>query len=231
MASLELLRTISVPMKTYKFYLLSIAIILIDQAVKMLVHFNMELGSVGQIRVFGDWFKLHYTLNPGMAFGLQIGSEYGKLALSLFRLAAMVGIALYLRVLARKGVHEGLLWCTALILGGAIGNVIDSTFYGVFLHNAPEGSPTAWFHGQVIDMFYLDLWEGFVPEWVPFIGGEFYSLWPIFNVADASIFVGVFLILLLQRKFFEEQSKSETPASEGTPTPETYNPNTLTQNS
>jgi signal peptidase II len=80
-------------------------------------------------------------------------------------------------------------------------------------------------------MFYLDLWEGFVPEWIPFIGGEFYSLWPIFNVADASIFVGVFLILLLQRKFFEEHSQTEAPASEGTPTPGTYNPNTLTQSS
>jgi signal peptidase II len=218
-------------MKTYKFYLLSLAVILLDQAVKMLVHFNMELGSAGQIRVFGDWFKLHYTLNPGMAFGLQIGSEYGKLALSLFRLVAMVAIALYLRVLAKKGVHQGLLWCTALILGGAIGNVIDSTFYGVFLNNAPEGSPTAWFHGQVIDMFYLDIWEGFVPEWVPFIGGEFYSLWPIFNIADASIFVGVFLILLLQRKFFEEHVPQES--SSETRTTETYdpNPNTLTQNS
>lgn len=218
-------------MKPYKFYLLSLAIILLDQAVKMLVHFNMELGSAGQIPVFGDWFKLHYTLNPGMAFGLQIGSEYGKLALSLFRLVAMVAIALYLWVLAKKGVHEGLLWCTALILGGAIGNVIDSTFYGVFLNNAPEGSPTPWFHGQVIDMFYLDLWEGFVPEWVPVIGGEFYSLWPIFNVADASIFVGVFLILLLQRKFFEEPAGEQS--ADNTRTPETYNPNpnTLTQNS
>src|SRR4028119_904752 len=204
-------------MKYLKYYLLSLAVIIIDQAVKMLVHFNMELGSIGQIPVFGDWFKLHYTLNPGMAFGLQIGSEYGKLFLSLFRLAAMVGIGVYLWVLAKKGVHEGLLWCTALILGGAIGNVIDSTFYGVFLNNAPEGSPIAWFHGQVIDMFYLDLWEGFVPEWIPFIGGEFYSLWPIFNVADASIFVGVFLILLLQRKFFEEHSQSQTLASDGTP--------------
>jgi signal peptidase II len=219
-------------MKPYKFYLLSLAIILLDQAVKMLVHYNMELGSAGQIHVFGDWFKLHYTLNPGMAFGLQIGSEYGKLFLSLFRLAAMVGIAVYLWVLAKKGVHQGLLWCTALILGGAIGNVIDSTFYGVLLDNAPEGSPTPWFHGQVIDMFYLDIWEGFIPEWIPVIGGEFYSLWPIFNVADASIFVGVFMILLLQRRFFAEQSTSQpTAASDSPVNMEPYNPNTLTQNS
>ncbi len=195
-------------MKYYKYYLLSLAIIILDQTVKMLVHFNMEMGSIGQIPVFGDWFKLHYTLNPGMAFGLQIGSEYGKLVLSIFRLVAMIGIAVYLKILAKKGVHEGLLWCTALILGGAIGNVIDSTFYGVLLDNAPEGSPTPWFHGQVIDMFYLDVWEGIVPRWVPLIGGEFYSLWPIFNVADASIFVGVAIILIMQRKFFAEKEQT-----------------------
>ncbi len=201
-------------MKYWKYYLLSLGVIVVDQAVKMLVHYNMELGSAGQIHIFGDWFKLHYTLNPGMAFGLQLGSEYGKLVLSIFRLAAMIGIALYLRVLAQKGVHEGLLWCTALILGGAVGNVIDSTFYGVFLHNAPYDAPSPWFHGQVIDMFYLDIWEGIIPDWVPFIGGEFYSLWPIFNVADASIFTGVFLILLLQKRFFGEKNVEEQPPLE-----------------
>ncbi len=226
----------SSPRNPYKYYLLSLLIIVLDQVVKMLVHNNMELGSAGQIHVFGDWFKLHYTLNPGMAFGLQIGSEYGKLTLSLFRLAAMAGIGLYLWLLAKKGVHQGLLWCTALILGGAIGNVIDSTFYGVFLDNAPPGVPTPWFHGQVIDMFYLDIWEGFIPEWVPLIGGEFYSLWPIFNIADASIFVGVFTILLMQRKFFSEKTAPEntvTTADETYTNPhqaDPYNPNTLPQN-
>lgn len=204
-------------MKYYKYYLLSLGVIILDQVVKMLVHFNMELHE--QIPVFGDWFKIHYITNEGMAFGLRIAGEYGKLVLSIFRLAAMLGIAYYLRVLARKGVHEGLLWCTAMILGGAIGNVIDSTFYGVFLNNAPYGSPTSWFHGQVIDMFYLDIWEGIVPEWIPFIGGEFYSLWPIFNIADASIFVGVAIILIMQKRFFSEKE---------TERPEEVNQNTLT---
>lgn len=205
-------------MRYYKYYLLSLAIIILDQTVKMLVHYNMELGTAGQIPVFGDWFKLHYTLNPGMAFGLQLGSEYGKLMLSIFRLGAMIGIAMYLRVLAKRGVHPGLLWCTALILGGAIGNVIDSTFYGVLLNNAPYDSPTAWFHGQVIDMFYLDIWEGILPNWVPLIGGEFYSLWPIFNIADASIFVGVAIILIMQKKFFAEKEVNHQ---------ETLNENTI----
>jgi signal peptidase II len=197
-------------MKITKFYLLSIAIIALDQIVKLLVHYNMEMGLAGQIPVFGDWFKLHYTLNPGMAFGMELGSEYGKLILTLFRLVAMVGIAYYLYYLAQKKVHQGLLWCIALILGGAIGNVIDSTFYGVFLDNAPYNASTPWFHGQVVDMFYIDIWEGRVADWVPLWGGEYMALWPIFNIADASIFVGVTIILLFQKRFFQEKEQNET---------------------
>lgn len=191
-------------MKYFKYYLLSIGIILLDQTVKLLVYYNMEMGSVGQIPVFGDWFKLHYTLNPGMAFGMELGSEYGKLILTVFRLLAMIGIGYYLYVLAKKRVHPGLLWSVALILGGAIGNVIDSAFYGVLLDNAPYNAPTPWFHGQVIDMFYIDIWEGRVSDWVPVWGGDYMALWPIFNIADASIFVGVTIILLMQNMFFND---------------------------
>lgn len=196
-------------MKYFKYYLLSIGIILLDQAVKLAVHYNMEMGIVGQIPVLGDWFKLHYTLNPGMAFGMQLGSEYGKLILTIFRLLAMVGIGYYLYVLARKRVHPGLLWSVALILGGAIGNVIDSAFYGVLLDNAPAGSSTPWFHGQVVDMFYIDIWEGRVADWVPIWGEKHIALWPIFNVADASIFVGVGIILLMQNRFFEQEKSAD----------------------
>lgn len=195
-------------MKYTKFYLLSLGVIILDQVVKLLVHYNMEMGLAGQIPVFGEWFKLHYTLNPGMAFGMELGSEYGKLILTLFRLVAMVGIGYYLYYLAKKRVHPGLVWCVALILGGAIGNVIDSTFYGVLLENAPYNASTPWFHGQVVDMFYIDIWEGRVAEWVPVWGGQHIALWPIFNIADASIFVGVTIILLFQRRFFDD-SKSD----------------------
>jgi signal peptidase II len=189
-------------MKHAKYFVLSVAIILLDQAVKMLVHFNMDYGQSGQIKVFGDWFKLYYTLNPGMAFGITIGSEYGKFILSGFRMIAMTGIAIYLYRLSIRRVPQGLLWCIALILGGAIGNVVDSIFYGVLLGNAPPESPTPWFHGQVIDMFYIDIWEGILH--IPVIGDQYYSFWPIFNVADASIFVGVCVILIFQKKFFAE---------------------------
>ena len=183
--------------------------IIIDQVVKLLVHFNMEMGVSGQIFVLGDVFKLHYLTNPGMAFGMQLGSENGKLLLTIIRLIAMVVIAVYLYRLAKKEVHPGLLWCGALILGGAIGNLIDSIFYGVFLNNAPYDAPTPWFHGQVIDMFYIDIWEGRIPDWVPVFGGDYTALWPVFNIADASIFVGVAIIIIFQKSFFQESDEEE----------------------
>ena len=194
--------------------MISIGIILLDQAVKMLVHFNMDMGIQGQIRVFGDVFKLHYLTNPGMAFGMKLGTVYGKLVLTVFRLFAMVGIAYYLYMLIKKNVPSGLLFCVALILGGAIGNVIDSTFYGVFLDNAPPEAPLSWFYGQVIDMFYVDIWEGRLPDWIPIIGGDYMSLWPVFNIADSSIFVGVFTILIFQKKFFQSEEESENTAEQ-----------------
>ena len=190
-------------MNYWKFFGLAIAIIIIDQIVKLLVHAYLPYGMQGETRLIGDWFKLHYTLNPGMAFGLQLGSQYGKLVLSLFRLVAMGGIAYYLYYLIKQQEHPGYLYSVALILGGAVGNVVDSTFYGVFLNNAPAGSPTPWFHGQVVDMIYIDIWEGFLPEWIPLFGGQFYAFWPIFNIADASIFVGISLIILFQKRFFK----------------------------
>ncbi len=199
-------------MKYFKYYLLAIAMIIIDQVVKLMVHFNMEMGVAGQIEVVGDVFKLHYLTNPGMAFGMQLGSENGKLLLTLIRLVAMVVIAVYLYRLAKKEVHQGLLWCGALILGGAIGNLIDSIFYGVFLNNAPYDAPTPWFHGQVIDMFYIDIWEGRIPDWVPIFGGDYTALWPVFNIADASIFVGVAIIILFQKSFFKENDEEEDEA-------------------
>jgi signal peptidase II len=196
-------------MKYSKYYLLTIIIILADQAIKLLVHFNMEMGSGGQIPVFDDWFKIYYTLNPGMAFGMQFGSEYGKLGLSLFRIIAVAFIAYYLYKLAKEGTHQGVLWGMAAVLGGALGNVIDSTFYGVLLDNAPYNALSPWFHGQVVDMFYLDIWEGRVADWIPFWGGDYISLWPIFNLADASIFCGLPVALIAQQRAEKEKEAKE----------------------
>lgn len=198
-------------MKIYRYFLLALGVIILDQTVKLLVHFNMEMGTAGEIEVFGDWFKLHYLLNPGMAFGLRSSHEYGKLLLTLFRLAAMVGIGYYIYYLYKKNAKPGLLWCMGLILGGAVGNVIDSTFYGVFLDNAPLGSPTPWFHGQVIDMLFFPLFDGYYPDWVPYLGGDYFLFFsPVFNIADSSIFVGVVLILIFQKRFFKTEDEEET---------------------
>src|SRR5688572_15406470 len=189
-------------MKVYKYFLIALLVIIIDQTTKLLVHKHMYLHQ--EINVIGDWFRLHYLLNPGMAFGIRWNNEFGKLALTVFRIAAMFGIGYYLYRMAIKNAHTGFLWCMALILGGAVGNVIDSTFYGVFLNNHPAGSPTPWFHGQVIDMLFFPIVEFTLPEWVPIKGGEnFLFFSPVFNIADSSIFVGVVIILFFQRKFFK----------------------------
>ena len=200
-------------MKYTKYYLLTIAIILVDQIIKIAIFKNFEYKG-DEYRIFGDWFKLHYITNPGMAGGIEFGGPYGKFFLSIFRLFAMAGIGYYLYVMAKKKMHPGLLWCVAAILGGAMGNVVDSTFYGKFLGLVTEGAVTPWFHGEVIDMFYVDICDCFIPQWVPIMGGTYYPLWPIFNFADASIFVSVLIILIFQRKFFAERTELNSKKEE-----------------
>ncbi|MBX2899672.1 MAG: lipoprotein signal peptidase [Cyclobacteriaceae bacterium] len=199
-------------MKYAKYFLIALLIIAIDQTSKLLVYHNMYIHQ--EINVLGTWFRLHYLLNPGMAFGIRWESEFGKLALTIFRICAMIGISFYIVKMVQKHAHKGFLVCLALILGGAIGNVIDSTFYGVYLHNAPLGVPTPWFHGQVIDMLYFPLFQFQWPAWVPGVGGDYFEFFsPVFNIADSSIFIGVVIILFSQKRFFKE-------ATPPTPLPE-----------
>ncbi len=204
---------VAVTRNTIKFFLIALVMIVLDQASKMLVYYNMELHE--EINVLGEWFRLHYLLNPGMAFGLKSDAPYGKLALTLFRLGAMMGIGYYLYSLIKKAAHPGLLLCMALILGGAVGNVIDSTFYGVFLNNAPIDAPTPWFNGQVIDMLFFPLLEGQFPEWVPVWGGNTFLFFsPVFNIADSSIFIGVVGILIWQKAFFKKHMEEAEESSD-----------------
>ncbi len=196
-------------MKPYKYFLIAFVVIVIDQTSKLLVHQHMYIHQ--ELNVIGEWFRLHYLLNPGMAFGIRWENEFGKLALTIFRIGAMFGIAYYLIRSARRNSSPGFMICLALILGGAIGNVIDSTFYGVFLDNAPMESPTKWFHGQVIDMLFFPLVEFSWPDWVPGVGGEYFLFFsPVFNIADSSIFVGVVSILIFQKSFFPHSDKIES---------------------
>jgi signal peptidase II len=210
-------------MKGYsKYFILAILLIIIDQAIKLAVEKYMLPGLAGQKQIIGDFFKLHYVLNPGFAFGITFGFALGKLLLTLFRLAALGFIGYLIIDKERTNAHWGLLTSLSLILGGAAGNVIDCIFYGKFLNNAPfvghmdlVDSPVnrwvysnvyPWFHGQVIDMFFFDFWEGPIPAWIPFIGGSYYST-PIFNFADACIFVGVVSILIWQKTFFNTEKE------------------------
>jgi signal peptidase II len=195
-------------MKFFKYYLIALVTIIIDQASKMLVYYNMMLRE--EIPILGDWFKIHYTLNPGMAFGLEFGSAYGKLGLSSIRIVAMVFITYFLYKFIKQKIHPALLVSGALILGGAIGNLVDSIFYGVLL----EGNVMAyqenamlypWFHGQVIDMFYFDIWSGYLD--IPFWGKTYMSFWPIFNVADSAIFIGVVMLLIFQKHYPSKENK------------------------
>ncbi|MFN3316028.1 MAG: signal peptidase II, partial [Raineya sp.] len=136
---------------------------------------------------------------------------YGKIILSVFRLVAVAAIGVYLRNLVRQQAHIGLLISLTLIMAGALGNVIDGTFYGVLLkNNVIPNSPTPWFHGQVIDMIFTDFWQGILPEWIPLLGGTYFAF-PIFNLADSSIFVGVVSIIIFQKRFFahEQNTKNE----------------------
>jgi signal peptidase II len=202
-------------MKFAKYFIIALVVIIFDQTCKLLVYNSMQIHE--EINVLGQWFRLHYLLNPGMAFGIKWDNEFGKLALTVFRIGAMAGIGYYLARAVNRNAHPGFLICLALILGGAIGNVIDSTFYGVFLDNAPIGSPTKWFHGQVIDMLFFPIVEFSWPDWMPMVGGDYFLFFsPVFNIADSSIFIGVVSILIFQRNFFPHQAEMEE--SENVPT-------------
>jgi signal peptidase II len=181
--------------------------LLADQLLKFWIKLNLQLGEEIQI---ADWFIIHFTENPGMAFGLELGGSYGKLFLSLFRLVAVVGIFFWLRSLIRQNVGALSVASVSLILAGALGNIIDSAFYGMIFSESlgsaatlfpEEGGYGSFLHGRVVDMFYFPLYKGYLPDWLPIWGGDYFIFFrPIFNLADASISVGVALMLLFQRK-------------------------------
>lgn len=185
----------------FKYFLVVLLIIAADQGSKLWVYTHMELGPDGQINVWRNFFKLTYVLNYGMAFGVQLGFKYGKLVITLVRIVASICIAVHIVQVSLKHTSAAWIWGWVLVLGGAIGNSIDSIFYGVYLHNAPYKAPMQWFHGQVIDMIHLDVWSGVMPKWLPIWGGEEVCFPAIFNIADVSIFIGLWLVFYSFKQF------------------------------
>jgi signal peptidase II len=195
-------------------------VLLIDQVFKIWVKTTMTIGE--GIPVFGNWFIIHFTENEGMAFGMKLGGDYGKLILSLFRILAVILIGWWLYRITRNKVSFGLILCISLIMAGAIGNIIDSAFYGLIFGEStymevarifpPGGGYADFLHGKVVDMLYFPVIETRYPSWVPWFGGEDLTFFrPVFNIADSAITVGVFILILFQKKFFRKDTAESAP--------------------
>lgn len=208
--------------------LIILAVLLADQLLKIWVKLNFFLGE--SVPLFGEghtWAYLQFVENRGMAFGLELGGDGGKMALTLFRMAALVGIGWLLRKAVREKHRAAMVVSLSLVFAGALGNIIDSAFYGLIFdastpfHKAvlfpPDGGYASFLHGAVVDMFYFPVLHGRFPQWLPLWGGGEYEFFrPVFNVADAAISVGIVLVILLQRKHDgrAEPGKAALPGGE-----------------
>ncbi len=190
-------------------------VLLLDQALKFYIKLTMQLGE--ELPVFDHWFLLYFTENNGMAFGMQFGGDWGKLSLSIFRILAVIAIGFYLLLISWQNKKTGLIISVSLIFAGALGNIIDSAIYGLIFtqsgyHTIAELVPfgqgySSFLHGKVVDMLYfpiIDISRESAPAWLPsfLFGTDNHLVFfrPIFNIADASITIGVFWLLLFQRK-------------------------------
>ncbi len=193
-------------------------VLILDQSLKIWIKTTLHLGE--EINISGNWFILHFTENNGMAFGLEFAGSFGKIGLSLFRLVAIAGLIWYLTVLLKKNTHIGYIISISLILAGAIGNILDSAFYGLIFNDSygqaatmfpEEGGYAGFLHGKVVDMLYFPVLKGNFPSWFPFWGSEpFIFFRPVFNIADSCVFSGVVMILIFQNKFFKQEKTQET---------------------
>lgn len=201
-------------------FLIVFVILLIDQVLKIWIKSTMMIGE--EFPVFGNWFIIHFVENNGMAFGMELAGEFGKLFLSVFRIVAVCGIGYYIYKLTLKDTPLGLIISVSMVLAGALGNIIDSAVYGLIFDHShgqvasflPEGGGYATFlHGKVVDMFYFPILRGTYPDWLPLVGGnDFLFFRPVFNFADSAISVGIFILIVFYRNHFKEH-ESESKAA------------------
>jgi signal peptidase II len=206
-------------MSLKKAYLIVIIILLVDQISKLYIKTNFVLGE--EIKVF-DWFRIHFIENEGMAWGTKIPGDHGKLFLTLFRIVAVFGIGYWLWDSVKKRSSNYLIVAVALILAGAFGNIIDSVFYGVIFNDSHYAASTlfsdnpygTWFHGKVVDMLYFPIWKGTLPEWLPFVGGNYFTFFnAIFNIADMAISTGVGILIVFNKRAFGTTDKEEVASN------------------
>lgn len=192
-----------------KILLTALLLIAIDQILKIWIKTTMFLGE--EHRIF-DWFIIHFTENNGMAFGIELGGFWGKFFLTFFRILVVTIGIIYVKSLIRPKTPIGALIAIGLIIGGAIGNIVDSIFYGVIFNDSyntvatflpSTGGYAPIFQGKVVDMLYFPLINSHFPEWFPYFGGEHFIFFrPVFNLADSGITIGICMILLFYRKHF-----------------------------
>lgn len=206
-------------MSLKKASLLIIIILLIDQISKFYIKTHFELGD--DVPVF-DWFKILFVENNGMAWGTKLSDftnlitdRTAKVVLTMFRILAVFGIGYWLVISVKNKGSKVLIVAIALIFAGALGNIIDSVFYGVLFNDShgqiaqflpTEGGYDKLLHGNVVDMLYFPLWKGFLPEWIPVIGGDYFTFFePVFNVADVAISTGFVMLIVFNKKAFPKK--------------------------
>ena len=196
---------------TIKSIIVILLVLIIDQTFKIWIKTHMILGQ--EYKILGDWFIIHFTENNGMAFGMEFWGKNGKIFLTLFRIVAVTGIGWYLKILIRQKAPKMVVISIALIMAGALGNILDSIFYGVIFDESfyqvaqfmpNDGGYSTWLQGRVVDMLYFPILKGHYPSWFPFWANQdFIFFRPVFNIADSAITIGVAYILIFERSFFK----------------------------